>query len=138
MDKFYIDRAFGQAIFVDVENGLVVNCYNETEKFNNKMNEIYKGKPISFLKTDFEERMKPCYHNVRSLSVCTVLKKIDAIKSKKGNLYNLISGLGYENSRIVELKATIKEYELEQSELEQKLLSERNRMVVEHDYNFPI
>jgi hypothetical protein len=138
MDKFYIDRQFGQPIFIDVEMGIVQNCYNESENFNNKMNEHYKGKEISFLKTDFENRMKGTYHNVRSLSVCTALNKIDAVKSKIQNINNLIGSLDSKNSRIPELKETIKEYEIEQSKFEKELISERQRMISEHKYNFPV
>lgn len=136
MDKFYIDRQFGQAIFIDVENGIVQKCYNESENFNNKMNEHYKGKPISFLKTDFEKRMKPTYHNVRPLSIYIILNKINAVESWKQNIYNIISSLNTKSSLIVGYKEMIKEYDVQQSELEKELLTERNRMISEHNYNF--
>ena len=106
MDKFYIDRQFGQAIFIDVKNGIVQKCYNESE--------TYKGKSISFLKTDFEERMKPCYYNVRSLFVYSIHQKINTVKSKIKNIYNLIGSLDIKSSRIPMLRAIIKEYTIEQ------------------------
>ena len=46
MEQFYIDRQFGLAIWIDVEEGIVQRCYNETDEYNAKMNEKYVGKSI--------------------------------------------------------------------------------------------
>ena len=56
MEQFYIDRQFGIPIWIDVENGIVQKCYNETERFTARMNEMYVGKSITFLKEDFIDR----------------------------------------------------------------------------------
>ena len=136
MDKFYIDRQFGQPIFIDVENGIVQDCYNEADLYNRKMNEYYKGKSISFLKTDFENRMKGTYHNVRSLSVCTAINKVEGVKSKLKNANTLLSSNTTSESTAKELILIIKEYTIEQSKFEQELLTERQRMIDEHKYNF--
>lgn len=66
MEKFYIDRQFGQAILVEVdENDIVIRVYNDSQ-MEKKMNENYAGKSIFFLKEDFEKRMKPCFFCVKS------------------------------------------------------------------------
>ena len=57
MEKFIIDRPQGQAIWIDVKKGKVRKCYNGGETFDARMNELYKGKSITFLKADFEKRM---------------------------------------------------------------------------------
>jgi len=82
--QFYIDRQFGQAIWVDVEDGIVKRVYNDS-LMEKKMNEVYGGKSISFLKENFEERMKGVYHNVRSVEesearvkVCRTQERIDS------------------------------------------------------------
>ena len=56
--NFYIDRQFGVAIWIHVENGIVKDIGNEREMFVNKMKEQYLGKEISFLKTDFGTDLK--------------------------------------------------------------------------------
>ena len=136
MNKFYIDRQFGHAIFIDVEKGLVVNCYNESEKYCNKMNELYIGKSISFLKTDYEKRMKGTYHNVRPLNICTILNKIDTIKTWVDNTSRLIYNAKDNVVKVKELNEQRDKYIAEQSILEKELVIEKNRLLIEHNYKF--
>lgn len=136
MDKFYIDRQFGQAIFIDVENGIVVDCYNESENYINRMNELYKGKSISFLKTDFEERMKPTYHNVRPLCLFNIHQRINAIKNLIDNCNILISKDSSSVNKRNELKKDIEEFSKKLSEVEKELETEKQRLISEHNYNF--
>lgn len=75
--NFYIDRQFGCAIFLKVENGIVKDVSNESEKFINRMKELYLNKEISFLKKDFEAKMKGVFHCVHSLDLSTA-KQIKA------------------------------------------------------------
>ena len=41
-DKFIIDRQFGIALWVDVEDGIVTFCYNEEPKFINSAADNYR------------------------------------------------------------------------------------------------
>ncbi len=79
--KFFIDRQFGQAIFVDVEDGIVTNVSNDSQ-LQDKMKELYVGKSISFLKKDFEEKMKPSYHCVKSADRTLALQNRDALDTQ--------------------------------------------------------
>jgi len=138
MDLFYIDRQFGQPIFIEVEKSIVQNCYNETEKFNNKMNEVYKDKEISFLKTDFEKRMKPSYHNVRPLSLTSIQQNINTIESHISNINKLLYPYELhkkENDNVILLKAERIKLTKELSEYQNKLKLEIKRIKTEHNYN---
>jgi len=157
MDKFTIDREFGQALWVDVEHGIVQRCYNETPKFNKRMNELYKGKSISFLKTDFEARMKPAYHNVRPESTLVALHNVNAVKSRIRHNNHLLSGLGiiynstYGNKYSIEQqkeKQALQQAEkvrinddnsmlnVELQDFQEQLEIEKERLVSEHNYKF--
>lgn len=150
MDRFIIDRQFGQAIWVEVIKGIVKRCYNESPKFNKKMNEVYKGKSITFLKTDFESRMKPIYHNVRPEAIISSLQKIASAKSRIKQKWNLISMIDKINfvgndadtktkktlleSERIRLKAEIDEIIIEQSGYEKEFETEKIRLLKEHNY----
>ena len=68
---FYIDRQFGCAIFIKVENGIVQKVWNgDSQRYDDKMNELYIGKSISFLTEDFEKRMHGAsFHCVHSFEL---------------------------------------------------------------------
>ena len=134
METFYIDRQFGQAIFIDVEKGIVDKCYNESEKFNNRMNELYKGKPITFLKEDFEKRMKPIYHNVRSTKIVDSIRLIDAIKIKIKLINNMISDFATPKDMKGMLILKNDEHKLSLFSAETKLKEERLRVKTEHKF----
>jgi hypothetical protein len=136
MDKFYIDRQFGQAIFIDVENGIVQDCYNESENYVNRMNELYKGKSISFLKTDFESRMKPTYHNVRPLCLYNIHQKINAVDSRLNICSNLMGSLTTSEERKKELEIELNSLLTDKSKLKKELETEKQRLISEHNYNF--
>jgi len=133
-EKFYIDRQFGQAIFIDVEDGIVLRCYNESDKFNSKMDEKYKGKPITFLKEDFEERMKPIYHNVRPIALYDIHQEINSWNSrirhhaKQMNDYRITDGA---KEKATELWNNAR---VEKSKAERKLEDERERILKDHNY----
>lgn len=84
MDKanFYIDSANGISIFIDVDGGIVQKCYNESKMFIDRMNELYIGKTISFLREDILEKFKGIYMNVRSIDVVNQIRKIDIIETQ--------------------------------------------------------
>ena len=136
--NFYIDRQFGVAIFIDVQNGIVQKIYNEREKFINKMNELYLGKTISFLKVDFEERMKPIYHSVRSADIVNGLRKVDAIGSRIRSINVQLSNYETADDLKVELEKKRDEYQLELGEAHQELEQTKARIKSEHNYNFKI
>ena len=78
--KFLIDRASGTTVWVDVTNGIVENVYGDG-KLTEKMTEEYKGKHITHLKKDFEEKMSITYTSVKPLEVVGVLQKMSLCKS---------------------------------------------------------
>ena len=82
MDNFIIDRPQGVAIWIDVKKGKVKRCYNGGEKFDARMNELYKGKSISFLREDFEMRMKGTYCSVRPEPVLIPKQIVSAVKQR--------------------------------------------------------
>ena len=136
MDIFTVDRQFGLAIFIDVENGIVQKCYNETERFNAKMEEHYKGKPISFLKTDFEARMKPSYHNVRCEAILSAVRTVAAFESRISNQWTLSASNDVSAERRKLILENIKELEYKASEARGKLFETRERIKTEHNYEF--
>lgn len=146
MDKFYIDRAFGLAIWIDVENGIVQKCYNESERYNAKMNERYVGKSITFLKEDFIDRaMAGVYHNLVPYPLSSLRQEVQAWKSKVKNLYGAVSlnqRTSYadkekENDRLLaleNLRKRITEFERNQYKAEAKLELEEERIFTEHNF----
>jgi len=136
MELFSIDSQ-SNTIFVNVENGVVMNCANGgTPKFDAKMNEVYGGKTISFLKEDFEARMKPVYFNVRSTALIHFSQSIAMINYKMSTVSSLIDSTTTGDERKVLLRITRDEMIKEIEELESKLVAERLRMVAEHGYNY--
>jgi len=149
MDKFYIDRQFGQAIWIDVENGIVQNCYNEEPKFNAKLNENYKGKSITFLKEDFIDRaMKGTYHHLRAESITSQLLLIGAYKSRIRDINVKIqmnlkttppkreNTKSWEslNGELKRLEEQREEIVIKQSQAEQGLVKETDRILTEHNF----
>jgi len=82
-DNFYIDRQFDQAIWIEVKDGIVLRCWNETPKYNAKLEENYKGKSITFLQNDFIGRaMAGTYHHLRCESIMHPMQVVVAIESR--------------------------------------------------------
>ena len=135
MELFYIDRQFGQAIFIDVEKGIVQKVYND-KKMEKKMNELYKGKSISFLKEDFEKRMKPSYHSVRCAATIAIMKNIQAIESRINNINPLISVHDISKEKKELLIKKREELTVEKHELYEKFIGERVRVLNEHNFIF--
>jgi hypothetical protein len=100
------------------------------------MIEDYKGKTITHLKEHFEKRMKPVYHNVRSLAIVTANNLVEAVKSHIKVASIQMSDPRYskgEQAKIIERwNALI----VEQSEAEAELNTVRERIKAEHGYNF--
>jgi hypothetical protein len=135
MEQFYIDRQFGQAIFIDVENGIVKKCYNEAEKFNARMNELYVGNTINFLKKDFIGRaMKGTYHHLRPMCITDAINKVDTFKTRIRHLNNEYSSLNTTKERQFEIKGQIKELEIQQYAAEKELTEEKERILNQHNF----
>jgi len=134
MDKFYIDREFGVAIFIDVENGIVKNIYNEKPEFIKRMTELYVGKSISYLKEDFEKRMKPTYHNVRSDAIVNIQRIINSGNVEKRLITNLITSLDTTDAEKKKLKENLSNVNSRLHYAEIKLKKERERIKQEHNF----
>ena len=135
MDKFIIDRQFGIAIWVDVEDGIVLRCYNEEPKFIARMNELYVGKSITFLNEDFIGRaMKGTYHHLRPESTYILKNQIASFEMRIRHLWNEHSSLNTSKERQAEIKGQIKELEPQQYKLERDLLAENERLFTVHNF----
>jgi len=135
MDKFYIDRMFGLAIWVDVEDGIVLRCYNESPRFNAMMNEKYEGESITFLNEDFIGRaMKGIYHNLRPESITTLKLQIHSFETRIRHLWNEYSSIDVTKERQSEIKGQVKELEPQQYKLERDLLAEKLRFAESHNF----
>jgi len=134
MDTFHIDRQFGQPIWIDVVKGIVKRCYNETQRFNRKMNEIYRGKTITFLKEDFELRMKPVYHNVRPTAWTDALQKVIAVQSKLRAININLSRYEISAELRKQLEAMREELIKEESKYEREVKEVKERLLTEHNY----
>jgi len=134
MELFYIDRQFGQAIFIEVEKGVVLRCYNESDKFNSKMDENYKGKTISFLREDFVARMKPTYHNVRPEALYDVHQEIRSWESRIKFNATKMSDYRVKGEASVQAIANWNDARVKKIRAETKLESEKARILKEHNY----
>ena len=136
MDIFYIDRQFGGAVLVEVENGIVQNVTNESPKYVGKMIEDYKGKTITHLKEHFEARMKGTYHNVRSLAIVTANNQVEAVKSHVNQAAIQMSDNRNNAEKHAEIMERWNALIVEQSAAEAELNTVRTRIQTEHAYNF--
>ena len=135
MDKFYIDRQFGLPIWIDVENGIVQKCYNEEPKFIKRMHELYKGRSISFLKEDFENRMRPSYHNVRCATTVSLIQNITAVNSRIKKINYELSNIFLKEEAKPLLEKKREELFAERYNYETQLEEEKDRIKKEHNYN---
>ena len=137
MEKFYIDRQFHQPLWIDVENGIVKRCYNDTPGMINKMNEMYVGKSINFLNEDFIGRaMKGTYHHLRPDCITTALRHIESLKMRIQHLWNEATRLDVTKDNKSIIKRKINELEGQKIEAERLLKSERERITKEHDFEW--
>ncbi|HUT64346.1 MAG TPA: hypothetical protein VMZ04_10365 [Anaerolineae bacterium] len=149
MDKFYIDRQFGLPIWIDVENGIVQNCYGDTENYNARMNELYKGNTITFLKEDFIGRaMKGTYHNLVPEALSSLRQTAWAYKSKVVDVNRKIqmnlkttppkreNTEAWEklNGELKLLEEQRDKFEGAQYKAERELKTEHERILNEHNY----
>ena len=146
MDKFIIDRQQGQAIWIDVKRGKVRNCYNGGETFDAKMNELYKGKSITFLKEDFETKMEGIYCNVRPENVLVHKQIIHAIKTRISDCNGKISMLQktiYHDQKLQKeaddkihiLRGRRDDLKENLIKAEERLQTEIDRIASEHNYH---
>lgn len=88
MERFYIDTHNGVSTWINVENGIVKNIESN---LNPKISEEYVGKTISFMKEDFEKRMKPSWCCIHCYRWSTILAPMNNIKSQRSMAYNFHS-----------------------------------------------
>ena len=133
--EFYIDRQFGVAIFIDVTKGIVQKCYNERPKYNARMNDLYAGKTISFLKEDFEKRMSGTYHNVRSLEIANAVRRVAAVESRLKEINTKLSSIFTAKEEKVELKKNRKAFQEELTVVGKECADVITRVQLEHNFN---
>jgi hypothetical protein len=134
MEQFFIDRQFGQPILIDVENGIVKKCYNDST-LEARMNELYAGKTINFLNEDFIGRaMKGTYHHLRPMATYDAHQKINSARSHKRVIGILMSDYNYPTEKRAELKRTWDEVIVAESMAESLLKVETIRIFNEHNF----
>ena len=140
--EFAIDRGYGITIFIDVENGIVKKCHNETPKFIQRMTELYVGKSISFLKEDFEKKFEGVYVNVRPMGVINVLRNINAINSYISNLNQVLNNIYFthqsdehKKTRRTEIKELIEKHKKDRYEHEKQLVEVINDTETIHGFS---
>jgi len=146
MEKFYIDRQFGHPIWIEVDKGIVIRCFNEESKYIAKMNEMYVGKSITFLKEDFIDRaMAGTYHHLRAESIVSFRQIAAAAESKVRDMYGKISEVNRtlyhddpmklrKEEKLMELRTQKADFEVEQYKAERMVKSETERILTEHNF----
>lgn len=80
--QFYIDRQFGHAIFLDVEDGIFTGCPH-TGKMETGIEKKYKGKTISEVKELFEKAFEGAsFVCVHSLDYTTLMQNHEAHETR--------------------------------------------------------
>jgi len=134
MDKFYIDREFGVAIHIDVENGIVKRISNESPQFIARMNELYLGKTISQLKKDFEKRMNITYHHVHCIAIVEIQQFLNNKKVEYDLYSNLSMSLDTSDEDKKRFKIKLNKISGEISNAKIKLKKEKERIKKEHNF----
>ena len=124
---FYIDAAFDYPIFLNVEDGIFIGC-DSKGKMQSKIDELYIGKLITFLKTDLEAKMKGVYYRVKPLDYGNYLKGIFIIKQG----INRIETIARERNLTESEQNTLIRLERELSDTEDDLTKERENLKENH------
>ena len=138
-NNFYIDRQFGIAIWIDVHNGIVKDCHNGGTGYDQRMNENYAGKPISFLKEDFEKRMWKdggTYHCVHSNDITSQKQIIEALRTRMNNASIQMTRYEISEEEKLKFKKTIEKLQIRNSKAEFKLEEIRERVERVHKFKF--
>jgi hypothetical protein len=85
--QFYIDRAFGHQIWINVKNGIITN-FPHSGKMEDKLNEVYKSYSIEKFKEEFEARMKPSFHCVQPHTYASIRRQISSLEGVKSYWHN--------------------------------------------------
>ena len=133
-NEFHIDRAQGTTIYIDVRNGIVMNVQNAEENLNKRLNEMYVGKSISFMKKDFESFMKGIYINVRSTKYTDQLQYINATKSRINFRKNILTSLEVSKEEKEKAESKIQTDTELLYEQEKKLEEIKEEVEKEHDF----
>lgn len=134
-NNFYIDRQFGIAIWIDVHRGIVKDCHNGGENFDKRMNELYVGKPISFLKSDYEKRMEGVFTCVHSNDVVSQKQKIHAIVTRMNVASIQMTRYDITEEERAEFKKTIEALQVRKWKAEVKLEEIKERVARVHNFN---
>lgn len=118
-DNFCIEMETGPTIFIEVQEGIVMDCNNQDFKLGEQMNKLYLGETIVHLQEHFSKMMKPSFVAVKSVELSNKMKMIDAIKNRLKNL-----NIGIESTEKKDVKKLMKKnrerylYKLQKSEAE--------------------
>lgn len=133
--NFYVDRQFGCAIWLRVEQGIIKEFTGESEYFLAKLNEHYLGKPIQFFNDDFiGDKMKGTYHCLHSSDLNSALKVIQALDSKIGHARVFLTRYGINADQRMNVEASLKT--LEGQRYTARLVFEKECGRVEKEHNF--
>ena len=79
--KFFIDQQFGFPIWLEVENGKIIEFLG-TGQMIEVLNERFVGMQIATFKEDFESQMKPAWYCVKSNNWCNLKQIVQAQESR--------------------------------------------------------
>lgn len=136
-NNFYIDRQFGVAIWIDVHRGIVKDCHNGGTGYDKRMNELYVGKPIAFLKKDFEKKMWKdggTFHCVHSNDISSQKQIIEAIRSRMNEASIQMTRYEITDEEKLKFKETIEKLQIRKSKAEFKLEDTKLRVARVHSF----
>lgn len=87
-DEFHITRQHGTNIFIDVNKGIVTNVHNGGA-LDKKLNEMYVGKTITFMKDDFIPKMH--HYHLRSTDEANARKNLHSSEVWRNGIVESIS-----------------------------------------------
>jgi hypothetical protein len=138
--NFLVDTYSGIDTWIQVENGIITKFRNFNKNYLSKLNENYLGKTISFFKEDFENRMKPSWHCVKSRDFIDSIAIVEATKSRLDQYRNYLYQVKY---RVIMPAPLTKEEHLAIRDLETQITKaeinfEATKKMLKEVHNFEI
>ena len=146
MEEFTIDNNFGITNRIDVEDGIVKKVYNGDVRLIQKMNIMYVGKEISFLKKDYEHLMGK-FVRVRPESLRPFFDKVNSVDTQIGQTESQLRQLAKQTFsyditekekekalKEADYNARLNNLRVELIKAKEELLSEKERIFRVHRY----
>lgn len=133
--QFYIDRQFGHPIWINVEDGVIVEFPHEG-LMENVLSERFKGWEIGKFKHEFEKLMQTTYHKVWCAEYSKLANRYSDIKNRMGYLKEMLSNCKTkaENKPLIEEQMKYLKMELLDAEKEQEQFAK----ILKDKFNFEV